>query len=71
MQHRSSGTEGEIVTMFHICLDTELVTQILVAHLETVVMSCSDLPCCQVEDVCEASVFCNQPSVLLCKIVSD
>jgi len=38
IQHHNSETEGEIVTIFHIWLDTELVTLILDFHLETVVI---------------------------------
>lgn len=34
IQHLNSGTEGQIVTIFHIWWDTELVTLILGAHLE-------------------------------------
>ena len=38
IQRHNSGTEGEIVTIFHIWSDTELVTLILGGHLETVVI---------------------------------
>ena len=43
IQHHNSGTEGEIVTIFDICSDTESLTL--------------DLLCSQVENVCEASMF--------------
>lgn len=36
IQHNNSGTEGEIVTVFHIWSDSELLKLILAAHLETV-----------------------------------
>ena len=38
IQRHNSGTEGEIVTIFHIWSDTELVTLILGLHLETAVI---------------------------------
>ena len=38
IQCHRSGTEEEIVTTFHIWLDTELVTLTLGIHLETVVI---------------------------------
>ena len=38
IQHHNLGTGGEIVTIFHIFSDTELVTLILGAQLETVVI---------------------------------
>ena len=36
VQHHNSGTEGDVVTIFHIWSDTELVTVNLAAHLEAV-----------------------------------
>ena len=38
IQHHNSGTEGEIVTIFHIWSDTELVTLIFGVHLQTVLI---------------------------------
>lgn len=36
IQHRNSGTDGKAVSIFHIWLNTGLMTLVLVAHLETV-----------------------------------
>ena len=62
IQHHNSGTEGEIVTIFHIWSDTELVTLILGVHLGA---DCIEFLCCLVEDLydCRGSgypVWCSR-----------